>query len=156
MSSLQGANCGNHKGVPAVEICSRCGTFLCGECVEYFHETTPACANCLPLIKGQPASLRAKLSPLLGLVALLGWLGGFFQPGRAGLAVWGVSFPIGFAGLALAVQELRLIRLAQTGARGKWWARVGLGLSVLFAVLFGGLIASFLLFTWKTYVKREP
>jgi hypothetical protein len=141
--------------VPAVEICSRCGTFLCGECVEYFHETTPACASCLPLLKGSPASMRAKLSPTLSIVALLGWLGGFVVPGRAGLLVWGVSFPVGFAGLALAVQELRLIRAGQAGARGRWWARVGLGLGVSFALLFGALIASFLLFTWRTYVKRE-
>lgn len=151
--TLQGATCGNHAGVPAVEICSRCGTFLCGECVEYFQEVTPACANCLPHLKGQPASVRAKLSPVLTAVALVGWLGGFLAPGRPGLVVWGLSFPIGFAGFAFAVQELRLIRAGQAGARGRWWARVGLGLGVLFALLFGMLVASFLLFTWRNAIR---
>ncbi|MFZ5445247.1 MAG: hypothetical protein ACOZQL_34975, partial [Myxococcota bacterium] len=73
--SLVGATCGKHAGVAAVEICARCGTFLCGECVDYFREDTPVCEACLPLMLGTPASLRARVSPLLSALGLSGLLG---------------------------------------------------------------------------------
>ena len=60
MSAVAGANCGQHPGVAAVEICTRCGTFLCGECVEYFNEVTPACPSCLPLLARGPASTGSR------------------------------------------------------------------------------------------------
>ena len=122
-SSVAGAHCGNHPAVSAVEICSRCGTFLCGECVEYFKETTPACSNCLPVLVGAPASARARVSPLLSTVGLAGLVAGFVVRGRPGLAIWVASFLLGFSGIAFGVQELRLIRADQAGKRGRNWAR---------------------------------
>lgn len=147
--SLAGASCGKHPGVAAVEICSRCGTFLCGECVEYFNEVTPACASCLPLLSGSPASARARVSPVLTSVGLSGLVAGFLARGRVGLAIWALSFLLGFAGLAFGVQELRLIRAGQAGTRGRRWAIAGLVVGGLFALLFGALVLSFALFTWR-------
>ncbi len=134
-----------------MEICSRCGTFLCGDCVEYFREETPACARCLPHLVGSPASSRARSSPLLSLLGLTGLLAGFLVQGRRGLVVWGVSAVLGFAGLALGAQELRLIRAGQAGTRGRRWARLGLGLGALFGVGFGLLLASFGYFIYRSY-----
>lgn len=150
-TSLSGAHCGNHPAVAAVEICTRCGTFLCGECVEYFQETTAACANCLPLLRGGPASVRARVSPLFSTVGLGCLLAGFVVRGRPGLAIWAVGFVIGFAGLAFGVQELRLIRANQAGKRGRGWARAGLIIGALFALGFGLLAASFALFTYRAF-----
>ncbi len=146
---LAGASCGKHPGVAAVEICSRCGTFLCGECVEYFNEVTPACASCLPLLKGSPASVRARISPVLSSVGLFGLVAGFLARGRMGLAVWALSFLFGFAGIAFGVQELRLIRAGQAGTRGRRWAIVGLVIGALFALGFAALSLSFALFIWR-------
>ena len=148
-SSLAGAHCGAHPAVSAVEICSRCGTFLCGECVEYFREVTPACANCLPLLRGAPASVRARISPVLSLAGLAGLVAGFLVRGRPGLATWALSFVVGFAGIAFGVQELRLIRDGQTVTRGRGWSRAWLVIGALFALGFGLLAASFLLFTFR-------
>ena len=149
-ASLSGAHCGNHPASAAVEICARCGTFLCGECVFYFKEETPACINCLPLLEGGPASTRARVSPLFSMLGLTGLVAGFLVRGRPGLGIWALSFVVGFAGIAFGVQELRLIRANQAGARGRNWARVGLVIGALFAVAFAALGLSFALFTWRS------
>lgn len=147
--SVSGAHCGAHPAIAAVEICSRCGTFLCGECVEYFEEVTPCCAACLPLMRGGAASMRARLAPAIALAGLVAFLLGFLVPGRAGIALWGSSLPLGFSALAFSVQELRLIRDGQAGSRGRRWARVGFGLSVGYAILVVLLVLSFVLFTYR-------
>ena len=148
-TSLAGAHCGAHPAIAAVEICSRCGTFLCGECVEYFREVTPACSNCMPLLIGGPASARARVSPVLSTLGFSALLGGFLVRGRPGLGVWALGFVLGFAGIAFGVQELRLIRAGQAGAHGKGWAIAGLVIGGLFALGFGALAVSFALFTLR-------
>lgn len=147
--SVSGAHCGAHPAVAAVEICSRCGTFLCGECVEYFQEVTPCCAACLPLMLGGPASVRSRVSPAVGFAALLCWLGGFLVPERGGIALWVLSMPLGFAGLALAVQELRLIRAGQSGRRGRPWALIGLAVGTCYALALSLLVLAYVLFTYR-------
>ncbi len=149
--SLAGASCGSHPAVPAVEICSRCGTFLCGDCVEYFREETPACANCLPHLLGSPASTRARVSPILSTAGLVGLLSGFLVHGRRGLVLWAIGFVLGFAGLAFGARERRLIRAGQAGTRGRRWAQVGLGVGALFALGAGLLLVSFGYFMFRTY-----
>jgi len=153
--SVAGASCGKHPAVPAVDICARCGSFLCGECVEYFGDATPACASCLPLMKGTPASVRARLSPLLALVALSGLPLGTLIHGRRGLGVWLLSFFLGFSGLALGVQELRLIKAGQAGTRGRRWAMGGVILGTIYALGFGALLIAFATFLYRTY-GRAP
>lgn len=148
-ASLAGSHCGKHPAVAAVEICSRCGTFLCGECVEYFNDVTPACAACLPLLAGGPASARARISPLLSTLGVGGLVAGLVIRGRPGLAIWALSFVLGFAGLAFGVQELRLIRADQAGKRGRRWAIAGLIVGGFFALGFAALVLSFALFTWR-------
>lgn len=148
-TSLAGATCGNHPAVAAVEICTRCGTFLCGDCVEYLDDETPACDRCLPLLAGGPASIGARVSVLFTTLGLCALIAGFVVRGRPGLLIWASGFLLGFAGIAFGVQELRLIKLNQAGSRGKKWARAGLIIGALFALGFGALVLSFALFTWR-------
>lgn len=150
--SVVGANCGKHPAVAAVEICSRCGTFLCGDCVEYFREDTAACADCMPILIGSPPSLRARVSPMLSTVGLAALLAGFVLKGRLGLLVWAAGFFVGFAGIAFGVQELRLIRAGQAGTRGRRWAMIGLGVGALFALGFGMLLIAFGVFLYRSRV----
>lgn len=149
-ATLAGAHCGDHPASAAVEICARCGTFLCGECVFYFKEDTAACVSCLPRLEGGPASARARVSALFSTLGLTGLLVGFLVRGRPGLGLWALSFVVGFTGIAFGVQELRLIAANQAGARGRNWARAGLVIGALFALGFGGLVVSFALFTWRS------
>lgn len=146
---LAGAHCGAHPAVAAVEICSRCGTFLCGDCVEYFKDTTPCCAACLPLMRGGPISPRVVVTPFIGLAGLVTWLSGFLVPGRAGIALWVSSLPLGFACLALSVMELRLVRAGQSSPRGKPLAWAGFVVGVVYALLFALLVLGFALFTYR-------
>jgi hypothetical protein len=105
----------------------------------------------MPHLIGSPASLRARISPILSTLGLSGLLAGFLIRGRPGLVTWAAGFLIGFAGLAFGVQELRLIRAGQAGTRGRRWAMVGLGVGALFALGFGILLVSFGYFLFRTY-----
>lgn len=149
--SLVGAHCGQHPAVAAVEICTRCGTFLCGECVHYFREETPSCAACLPLLRGSPASLRARLSPVFSALGLLFFAAGFVVRGRGGLAAWAAGLFAGAAGLALAVHELRLINAGQAGTRGRAWARAGLIVSGPWGLGYGALLLTFVRFLFRSF-----
>lgn len=147
--SVSGAHCGAHPAVAAVEICSRCGTFLCGECVEYFKDITPCCAACLPLLKGPPPSPRLLVPPVLGFIALFIWLAGFLVPGRMGIALWTLSMPFGFSGLAFAVREVRLARAGTTSPRGKSIAWAGLIVCFAYVLLLALLVLGFVFFTTR-------
>ncbi len=144
--SLAGAHCGKHPAVAAVELCTRCGTFLCGDCVEYFNDETPACAACLPHLKGVPTSARARLSPVLAVLGVAGLVTGFLVKGRPGLVVWAAAIAVGFLGLGLAVMELRLMRASTAVQHGRRWARAGLALSGVFLLGFFALAALFVAF----------
>ena len=150
MAPLADARCGNHPAMAAVEICSRCGKFVCAECLEYWKEVTPVCAACLPLMGGDAASRRAKLSPFVGALGLLGMAAGFLVPGRRGLEAWAVASPVAMAGLALGVLELRLIRASQSGAKGRGWAMAAVVMGAMGALVFVALVGGFVLFTLRS------
>ena len=59
------ARCARHAEVPAVDVCQRCGSFVCGECVNIRKEDV-YCAACAVILE-RPGSRR----PLLGLLAAL-------------------------------------------------------------------------------------
>ena len=83
------------------------------------------------------------------MVGLAGLVAGFMVKGRPGLVIWVTSFLLGFSGIAFGVQELRLIRADQAGKKGRNWARAGVAIGAIFALLFGALVFSFALFTWR-------
>lgn len=146
MTLAADAQCATHANT-AVDVCSRCGRFLCAECVDYL-DTTPLCDACLTIVTA-PASLRARLSAGLPIVAILGTVAGFLVPGRPGLVLWALSIPTGAVGLALALQELAAIDRKASPVAGRRWALVGKTVGLLELVLALGLGALFALFVAK-------
>jgi hypothetical protein len=144
---LVNAVCAHHPQVGAVDICSRCGAFLCGECALYVREVVPACAACKPLLELEgPASRLAWLSPPLSAAGLALLLAGLFVDGLDGLCLWAAAHVPGAGGLALSVRELLRINRKRAPRRGRWLARLGLGLGVVFALLAAALAVAFALF----------
>jgi len=125
------ARCGRHPEVPAVDVCQRCGAFLCGECVELLGEDV-LCTACFRRVGGDaPPSRRAKASVVLSGVGLVLGLGlGLGAVLGLGLgAVLGlpglIGLVIGLIGLVIGRGELRRIDAGQSPAVGRRLARVG-------------------------------
>ncbi|MEW5742205.1 MAG: hypothetical protein AB1938_25035 [Myxococcota bacterium] len=153
-SPLSGAVCAKHEGVPAVEVCTRCGAFLCGECVEYVEEEKPVCASCAAIVRAQRTPGALKAAPFLAVMGLIGIAEGFLQRGRLGLFLWALAIPLGFAGLALSIQHGRRLS-KQEGVRqpGFGWAVAGRLLGLLHALASVLLIGSFILFLVSRYFR---
>jgi hypothetical protein len=149
-AALQGASCATHAGATAVDLCTRCGSFLCGECVEYL-DTAPYCERCHRLVTTR-ASLRARVSAALSGLGVLGMLAGFVVQGRPGLGLWALAVPTGFVGLASSLQELAALTRGEAPTPGRPWATVGRALGALHTALVVGLVA---LFAWFLLSHRE-
>jgi hypothetical protein len=141
MSALvSGATCGTHAGTMAVDVCTRCGRFLCGECVELVAEQ-PYCASCVTVLT-QVASRPARWSVGVSLAGVVGMLVGLITQGRPGLLIWAVSIPTGVLGFAMALQALRGEPSAATARRAKW----GRAIATVHLLLVAALVASFVVF----------
>jgi MFS family permease len=126
-----------------VATCTRCGTFLCGDCTELLEEAA-YCAACLPLARRQAAFPRALFAALglgvLGLLAIALSVSGFFllrfvQPVLAGVS------------LGLSIRVLRHIRRGEAPRRARalaWFTLTLAVLNVLFFLLGLGLVLTFL------------
>jgi hypothetical protein len=146
-SPLSGAACAAHAGVAAVEVCTRCGAFLCGDCVEYVMEERPFCAPCAQRARADRTPVTLKAAPFLALLGLLGICGGFLKPGRAGLALWAAALPTGFTGLALSIHHgRRLSTLDGVRQPGFGWAVAGRLLGLVHALASVLLLGSFVFF----------
>lgn len=144
-----GARCARHPDAPAVALCARCGTFLCGECTELRGETA-YCASCVDILRRTgPPSRRVQ-----ALIAL----------GVAGLLVCLIPFPLmGFPpvlsmlslGFALTTVRRELLRIANGEAplQGRTQARVAfaLGLANILPIL---LWAAMLAFVFFGFIRR--
>jgi len=157
VTQLAGAVCAKHAGVSAVEVCTRCGAFLCAECTEYVEGEKPVCAACAELLRKTKTPARLKAAPFLGAIGLIGLLEGFLQRGRLGLFVWALAIPTGFIGLVLSIQHGR--RLSRPGALkqpGFGWAVTGRVLGLLHAVGSVLLVGSFVVFLVRVYFRPVP
>ena len=133
--------CASHQGAPAVALCARCGSFLCGDCVE-LREEAAYCAACVDFLRHQgPPSRGVQACIVLGVFGLLCFPVLLLAPLVNGLA----------AGFCLWVSgvELRRIQRGERPARGRTQARVArflgwfnLGLMLLWAggVVYVGLV----------------
>jgi hypothetical protein len=116
-----GACCGLHVEAAAVDLCKRCGRFLCGECVQLVDEYA-YCAECVGKLDGPPSRL-ANAALYLGLIALLLMAAGFvFGPALLLAAAWSVA--------ALVTSGIEILRIKRntSSVRG-------------FLHAFGGLVA---------------
>ena len=116
-----GARCGAHAEVAAVDVCQRCGRFLCGDCVELLDEEV-YCAECAARVN-LPPSLLAKAAPA---AAGFAWLA--FAAATLGLrgplsffVLVVVPAPTARAALAMALVEWRRIKASASPARGRRW-----------------------------------
>jgi hypothetical protein len=107
-----GARCASHIEAAAVDLCQRCGSFICGECVNIRLEDAfcPACAA----LMDRPPSRRAKIAFALALAAPC-----FVLTGFAGLSLAMLCLPA--AALALLLQEASLRRRGESVAKGPWF-----------------------------------
>jgi hypothetical protein len=122
--------CAVHPTVAAVEICERCGSFACGECVQ-FTNTSPSqtlCAACYGRYGGK-ASTRATVALVLGIVGISScWL-------------------LGVPGFILAVQELAAIERGESPERGRNLAQ---GAWYLGLIQFGLIALGLVIFVFVT------
>lgn len=143
--ALHGAMCANHGGMAAVEVCTRCGSFLCGDCVEYGKDETPYCAKCAAVVSRRPSG-KARASLVITTLGVLGLVVGVLVRSRVGLIIWAVAAPLGFVGLAMAIQEIRAIERNESPAAGRRWAGVARVAGFVHLLLVVLLVASFVAF----------
>ncbi len=149
-SSSTSPRCPSHRQA-AVATCARCGTFLCGDCVELLGEAA-WCADCVALLqRGGPSSRAVWVALGLGLTGvlssplffLLWWsatrfLG--FMPWMVWLLVaapW-LNVLVLVLGPWWPLRELRRIQRGEASHRGRalaWWA-LGLVLANLALALY--------------------
>lgn len=108
MPTPVGATCPRHPSALAVDVCERCGRFVCGDCAVLKDEKT-SCSECAAV--PHTASARATLALALGLA-------GFFFCG-----------PVSVAAIALGLVEQRSIERRETPVEGlgraRWAVRLG-------------------------------
>lgn len=138
MVTATSARCAQHSETPAVVACARCGTFLCGECVELRRDES-YCRDCARRLDA-PASAKAKLACALTTLSFPGmFLLGFVAPLRLpGFALGILALVLG---IALALTERAKLARGELSPRTRPW----LYAAAAGAVLSGGAVA-FVLF----------
>jgi hypothetical protein len=109
--------CATHATAPAVEICDRCGAFVCTECLK-LTEGKSLCRKC---------AARTWFGQGAGFLAFASGVTGFL-----GIA----CAPLGAVAVALAGIELGLIQAGRSPKAGRTLALCGLGLGLV-GVLIG-------------------
>lgn len=99
MPVATGAVCAQHPQAQAVEICTRCGVFVCATCLQ-FRDNAVLCPTCHGRFMGK-ASTRAVLSLVLGIIG------------------FNCLFLPGVVGLVLAIQELGAIDRGEAPEAGR-------------------------------------
>ncbi len=101
--ALVGARCARHAGTQAVDVCSRCGAFVCAACEELSPTDQVFCEACYPLVKPREPTARSYVAwVLLGLAELLVAGGVFWSPLFSMLGL-----PVGVAATVLVVLDAR-------------------------------------------------
>ena len=148
-----GARCATHAEVAAVDVCQRCGKFLCGDCIELVSDDS-FCADCAARVT-VGASRLAKA----GLItAGVSWLcfGAFALGVRSPpftLLLVAVPGPGALAALVIALIEWRRMKAGLAPAKGRPWviattavaaplfllalALLAFGLFILFGLIMG-------------------
>jgi hypothetical protein len=130
--SLGGARCGTHPEIAAVDVCKRCGKFLCGECLELLGEDA-YCASCATR-GGAVASALAKATVWAAGGA---WLSCAVPVLLARaftftFAVFSLLLPTSaaLAAVSMGLVELRRIRRGDASERGRRWVITGFALAI--------------------------
>ena len=121
MPTPTGALCATHPTVAAVDACERCGSYVCGECLEFTNDAV-RCKDCFARDRQKPSN-RAIWALVLSVVGI-----------QCGLLP-------GIAGLILGTQELAAIERGEAPTSGKSLAR---GAQIIGAIDVGLLIIALL------------
>ncbi|MFY2556138.1 B-box zinc finger protein [Corallococcus terminator] len=128
------ALCARHADASAVATCTRCGSFLCGECLEVVGESA-FCAPCVSLRRSEGPVSRAAWGALaLGVMGLLTL--------PCSLALPLPPLVAGVGSVVLGMREAGRIRRGESPEKGRVPARVAyvlgwLNLGLLAAWLLG-------------------
>ena len=129
MAPPSGARCAKHPDVAAVDVCQRCGVFVCGECV-FIRTEDVFCADCARILD-RPAPARPKwafafaAAPGPVAVALS------FVAGSIGFLVGaGLLLPLTACALALILQERSARRAGQSPRAGAFYPLTWMMLAV--------------------------
>jgi hypothetical protein len=128
-----------HDTVPAVDLCQRCGRFLCGDCVELVEEEV-YCVECAPKVK-LGASMLARAALIMAFVAWAVAAGSVLNL-RTAIFLWAfivVPVPTALAALVVALIEWRRLKTGLSPARGRRWVIGALALAVPLLFLWGAL-----------------
>jgi len=113
-----GARCGTHASVAAVDVCQRCGRFLCGDCVELVREEV-YCSECAARmdVPASPAAKGALAITGAGYLAVALAFG--LRSALLFLVLMIVPGPSSIAGFVLAAIEWRRIKAGKAPYRGR-------------------------------------
>ena len=137
MTLPAGARCANHTEQGAVDVCSRCGSFICADCVQIFREEIVYCVSCFERAGVDRASTRATVAMVLSMVSALPVAVGCLLMSTFSMApavTWVVSAGVAVSALVLGRLELSAIKRgdAPQGGRGRAGVALWLGaMSVL-------------------------
>jgi hypothetical protein len=133
-----GAFCATHRDIPAVEVCTRCGAFACGDCIELLGDEVPTCAACAKLLSSGGSSRRAKGAMVLSAL------------GMAGVILYPVFGVLSLAGAVLGRLEVRAIDRGEAGLGGKRMAQAAFVVGCIATALHALIGVSVLLWVWRT------
>ena len=96
-ATMVGAVCARHLTSTAVDVCTRCGSFVCSLCIELSKKDEVFCEPCFELV--ERADRPSRLAPIATVFLALG----------IGLIFFGnlLSLLFGIAGVVLAVIDWR-------------------------------------------------
>lgn len=113
MSTTDGARCATHPAAPAVEVCIRCGAFVCRACHCLDIKSESYCPSCYArLDRRSTASTFAFISAVCGFLGL-------------------GCFPLGLAAVVCGAIDLVRIAAGASPTGGKMLSTVGLVLGLV-------------------------
>ncbi|MBI3184441.1 MAG: hypothetical protein HYZ28_20085 [Myxococcales bacterium] len=119
--------CARHPSDAAVELCRRCGGFLCGECIQ-LHADEPYCEDCLKVVL-RPESRRSLVAVALATAsAVLGFYGLVAAAVLLATEVKGgplfvmPAYAPGVAGMVMGYQERAKVRTGEAARKGRIYA----------------------------------
>jgi hypothetical protein len=135
-----------HAEFAAVDVCKRCGRFLCGECLELVGED-PYCGDCVKRL-GAPVSKLAWVAFGSGFGSFLMMFAALFES-KFGV----IALPASLVGCVTSIIELMRIRSGHSSRNGRTVTIIGLASSTLMLLILAAVVLAYE--AWKSaYLSR--
>lgn len=120
MAPPAGARCARHASTAAVDLCQRCGTFVCGECVHIRSEDV-YCVDCAAILD-RPAPKRPRVAFALAFAPAPLALALTFVAGGIGTLIGvGLLLPLTVSALALMLQVRSARARGESALKGAFY-----------------------------------